>query len=68
MVAAVPVLPTYSLSSGIVATTAAQPETGAGERRDRGIEKTMMSTLLGMLMMMPVVFGVGGYVLVSRRA
>jgi hypothetical protein len=27
----------------------------------------MMSTVLGMLMMMPVVFGVGGYVLVSRR-
>ena len=28
----------------------------------------MMSTVLGMLMMMPpVVFGVGGYVLVNRR-
>jgi hypothetical protein len=28
----------------------------------------MMSTALGMLMMMPVmVFGVGGYVLVNRR-
>lgn len=27
----------------------------------------MMSTLLGMLMMTPVVFGVGGYILVSRR-
>jgi hypothetical protein len=27
----------------------------------------MMSMVLGMLMMMPVVFGVGGYVLVSRR-
>jgi len=27
----------------------------------------MMSTVLGMLMMMPVVFGVGGYVLVARR-
>jgi hypothetical protein len=26
-----------------------------------------MSTVLGMLMMMPVVFGVGGYALVSRR-
>ena len=38
------------------------------ERNDRGIEKTMMSTVLGMLMMMPtVVFGVGGYVLVTRR-
>jgi hypothetical protein len=36
-------------------------------RRHRGIEKTMMSTALGMLMMMPVVFGVGGYALVSRR-
>ncbi|ODR09974.1 hypothetical protein AWC26_12200 [Mycobacterium shimoidei] len=42
-----------------------------GNRRRRathtGIEKTMMSTVLGMLMMMPVVFGFGGYVLVSRR-
>ena len=28
----------------------------------------MMSMVLGMLMMMPVVFGVGGYVLVSRRS
>jgi hypothetical protein len=27
----------------------------------------MMSTVLGMLMMTPIVFGVGGYVLVSRR-
>jgi hypothetical protein len=27
----------------------------------------MVTTLLGMLMMMPVVFGVGGYALVSRR-
>ena len=26
-----------------------------------------MSTVLGMMMMMPVVFGVGGYALVSRR-
>jgi hypothetical protein len=33
----------------------------------RGIEKSMVSTVLGMLMMMPVVFGVGGYALVSRR-
>jgi hypothetical protein len=31
------------------------------------MEITMMSTVLGMLMMMPVVFGVGGYALVSRR-
>ena len=52
---------------GIAATAAAQPGTGAGEQRHRGIEKTLMSTVLGMLMMMPVVFGVGGYVLVSRR-
>jgi hypothetical protein len=37
------------------------------ERNERGIEKTMMSTVLGMLMMLPVVFGVGGYVLVNRR-
>ena len=36
-------------------------------QRHRGIEKTMMSTVLGMLMMMPMVFGVGGYTLVSRR-
>jgi hypothetical protein len=27
----------------------------------------VMSTVLGMLVMMPVVFGVGGYALVSRR-
>jgi hypothetical protein len=33
----------------------------------RGIEKTKMSTVMGMLMMMPLLFGVGGYVLVSRR-
>jgi hypothetical protein len=26
-----------------------------------------MNTVLGMMMMMPVVFGVGGYALVSRR-
>ena len=36
-------------------------------QRHTGIEKTMMSTVLGMLMMMPVVFVVGGYALVSRR-
>jgi hypothetical protein len=36
-------------------------------QRHSGIEKTMMSMVLGMLMMMPVVFGVGGYALVSRR-
>jgi hypothetical protein len=53
--------------SWIAATAAAQPGTGAGEQRHREIEKTMMSTVLGMLMMMPAVFGVGGYVLVSRR-
>jgi hypothetical protein len=29
--------------------------------------KTMMSTLLGILILMPVVFSVGGYALVSRR-
>jgi hypothetical protein len=33
----------------------------------RGIEDTMMSTAWGMLMMVPVVLGFGGYVLVSRR-
>jgi hypothetical protein len=27
----------------------------------------MMSTVLGMLMMVPVMFGVAGYALVSRR-
>jgi hypothetical protein len=27
----------------------------------------MMGTVLGMMVMMPVVFGVGGYALVSRR-
>ncbi len=35
--------------------------------RRRGIEM-MMSTVLGMLMMVPVVIGVSGYVLVSRRS
>jgi hypothetical protein len=40
---------------------------GAGEQRHRGIENTMMNTVLGMLMMIPVVFGVGGYVLVNRQ-
>jgi hypothetical protein len=40
---------------------------GVMSRRSQGSEKTMMSTVLGMLMMMPVVFGVGGYALVSRR-
>ena len=51
----------------IAGTAAAQPGTGAEEQRHRGIEKTMMSTVLGILMMMPVVFGVGGYALASRR-
>ena len=51
----------------IAATAAAQPGTGAEEHQHRGIEKTMMSTVLGMLIMVPVVFGVGGYALVSRR-
>jgi hypothetical protein len=36
-------------------------------QRCRGIEGTKMSTVLGMMVMMPVVFGVGGYALVSRR-
>lgn len=48
-------------------TAAAQPGSGAESKRHSGIEKTMMSTVLGMLMMLPVVFGVGGYVLVTRR-
>jgi hypothetical protein len=40
----------------------------APESKDRGIEKTMMSAVLGLAMMMPAaVFGVGGYVLVNRR-
>jgi len=51
----------------IAATAAAQPGTGAREQRCRGIERTMINTLFGMLVMMPVVFGVGGYVLVNRR-
>ncbi|OBH30432.1 hypothetical protein A5692_01320 [Mycobacterium sp. E342] len=44
-----------------------QPGIGNRERRHGGIERTMTSTLLGMLMMLPVVFGISGYVLVSRR-
>jgi hypothetical protein len=31
------------------------------------IEQTMTSTVLGVLLMVPVVFAIGGYVLVSRR-
>jgi hypothetical protein len=63
----VPALPNVVIELWITATAAAQPGTRAGEHRYRGIEKMMMSTVLGMLMMMPVVFGVGGYALVSRR-
>jgi hypothetical protein len=36
------------------------PPTSAPEGNDTGIEKTMMSTVLGMLMIPVVVFGVGG--------
>jgi hypothetical protein len=32
-----------------------------------GKERAMLNAALGMLAMMPVVFGVGGYVLVNRR-
>jgi hypothetical protein len=37
-----------------------------GSNSTKGIEKSMMSTVLGMSFMMPVVFVVGGYALVSR--
>ncbi|HET7667835.1 MAG TPA: hypothetical protein VFK56_17555 [Mycobacterium sp.] len=47
--------------------TAPENQTGAGEQRRQTVENSMLSTVLGMLMMMPVVFGVGGYALVSRR-
>jgi hypothetical protein len=63
----------------VTAVPAVQPSHCAPDRRDstrnrrrraktQRIGEATMSTLLGMLMMMtPVVFGVGGYVLVSRR-
>jgi hypothetical protein len=66
----------------VTAVSACQRRNGTLDCRDRrginrepapesnghsGIEKSMMSTVLGMVMMMPVAFGVGGYALVSRR-
>ena len=66
MVTAVPALPTYSLSSGSPQPPPLNQEP-VPESNDKRIEKTMISTVFGMLMMIPVVFGVGGYVLVNRQ-
>jgi hypothetical protein len=58
-------LPTFSLHSG--SPPPPQPyQSVPGSTSPKGIEESMMSTVLGMLLMMPVVFVVGGYALVSR--
>jgi hypothetical protein len=46
------------------ATTEAQPHTAPV--RTRGKEQTMLNAALGMLAMLPVLFGFAGYVMVSR--
>jgi hypothetical protein len=45
-------------------TAEAKPHTAPVSRREKGL--TMLSAALGMLAMLPVVFGVGGYEMVSR--
>jgi hypothetical protein len=47
-----------------LATGEAKPDTAPVSRREKG--PTMPSAALGMLTMLPVVFGVGGYAVVSR--
>jgi hypothetical protein len=47
-----------------LATAEAKPHTAPVSRREKG--PTMLSATLGMLAMLPVVFGVAGYVMVSR--
>jgi hypothetical protein len=46
------------------AAAEAKPHTAPVSRREKG--STMLSATLGILAMLPVVFGVAGYVLVSR--
>ena len=48
-------------------TSARRRYESQGPMQYRGVEKSIMSTVLGTMMTMPVVFGVGGYALVSRR-
>jgi len=45
-------------------TAKARPDTALVSTR--GKERTMLSATLGMLTMLPVVFGVAGYTMVSR--
>src|SRR5277367_6083757 len=47
-----------------LATAGARPDTAPVSRREKG--PTMLNATLGMLAMLPVVFGVAGYVIVSR--
>jgi hypothetical protein len=45
-------------------TAEARPGTALVSRREKG--PTMLNATLGMLAMLPVVFGVGGFAMVSR--
>jgi hypothetical protein len=47
-----------------LATAEAKPHTAPVSRREK--RPTMLSAALGMPAMLPVVFGVGGYAMVSR--
>jgi hypothetical protein len=47
-----------------LATGEAKPHTAPVSRQEKG--PTMLSGALGMLAMLPVVFGVAGYAMVSR--
>ena len=47
-----------------LATAGARPDTAPVSRREKG--PTMLNATLGMLAMLPVVFGVAGYAMVSR--
>jgi hypothetical protein len=47
-----------------LATAEARPDTAPVSRREKG--PTMLSAARGMLAISPVVFGVGGYAMVSR--
>ena len=51
-------------SSRQLITFSLEPDTALVSTR--GKERTMLSGTLGMLAMLPVVFGVAGYVMVSR--
>jgi hypothetical protein len=47
-----------------LATAEAKPHAAPVSRREKGL--TMLRAALGMLAMLPVVFGVAGYAMVSR--